>query len=62
MSHEEQSMVELWLQSNQVTREANKVDSPKVRGIILNRGINKRERKYRDRSVENFGKYIERNF
>ena len=61
MSHEEQSMVALWLQSNQVTRETNKVDTP-IRGIILNRGTNKRERKYRERSVENFGKYIERNF
>ena len=62
MSHTEHEMVALWLQSNQVTREANKVYSPKVRGIILNRGTNKRERKYRKRSVENFGKYIERNF
>ena len=62
MSHEDQSMVALWLQSNQITREANKVDSPKVRGIILNRGTNKRERKFSPKRIENFGKYIERNF
>ena len=61
MSHEEQSMVALWLQSNQVTREVNKVDNPK-RGIILNRGTNKRERKFSPKRIENFGKYIERNF
>ena len=61
MSHEEQSMVALWLQSNQITREANKVDSPKKRGIILGKNGSRGER-YTKRSVESYGKYIERNF
>ena len=61
MSNLEHEMVALWLQSNQVTREAKRVDSPK-RGIILNRGTNKRERKFTAKRIENFGKYIERNF
>ena len=61
MSHTEHEMVAIWLQSNQVTREVNKLDNPK-RGIILNRGTNKREKKFTSKRIENFGKYIERNF
>ena len=61
MSHEEYEMVQLWLKSNQVTREANKVNSPKIRGIILSKNGSRRG-KYTKRSIESYGKYIERNF
>ena len=61
MSHEEQSMVALWLQSNQITREAKRVDSPKKRGIFLSKNASG-GKKYSKRCIEDFGKYIERNF
>lgn len=61
MSNLEHEMVALWLQSNQVTREAKRVDNH-IKGIILNSGVRKRDRKYSAKRIENFGKYIERNF
>ena len=61
MSNLEHEMVALWLQSNQVTREVNRVNEPKKRGIILGKNGSRGER-YTKRSVESYGKYIERNF